>query len=375
MTAPWLPEFLFVVCQVGAEAALKRDVARRAPAWKLAFSRPGLVTFKLPEPVAAPARFEWHSPLARTSGFSLGQVQGERLKGLAELVWQLPQVVACGQQVDLADVHAWQRDAAVPGTHGFEPGPTPLSEEVRQAVLAAAPPDLHRVAWRPAARNSWTLDVVLTEPHQWLIGCHQKTTRVATWPGGVPPLARPEGTASRAYLKMGEALLWSALPIVPGEVVVELGCAPGGAAQALLDCGFRVVGVDPAAVGDDVESHPRFTHVRRRTRDVPKHVLADARWLCADMNVAPQYVLDAVEEVVRSKCPALRGMLLTFKLASWDLLDRVPEYLARIRSWGFRDVRVRQLAFNAQELCVAVLRSRAQRRVIRAGKSRTPTSR
>ena len=41
--------FLFVTCQVGAEKAVKGEVAQRWPEFRLAFSRPGFLTFKLPE--------------------------------------------------------------------------------------------------------------------------------------------------------------------------------------------------------------------------------------------------------------------------------------------------------------------------------------
>jgi 23S rRNA (cytidine2498-2'-O)-methyltransferase len=88
-------------------------------------------------------------------------------------------------------------------------------------------------------------------------------------------------------------------------------------------------------------------------------------WLAADMNVAPQYTLDAVEAVVQHSSTSIRGMLLTLKLADWDLIEHLPTYIDRVRSWGYQDVRVRQLAFNRQEICLAALRSRSQRRVLR----------
>jgi len=46
-------------------------------------------------------------------------------------------------------------------------------------------------------------------------------------------------------------------------------------------------------------------------------------------------------------------MLLTLKLPDWQLAERIPEYLDRIRSWDYRYVRARQLAFNRHEICVA----------------------
>ncbi|MCA9259699.1 MAG: hypothetical protein KDA61_10890, partial [Planctomycetales bacterium] len=170
---------------------------------------------------------------------------------------------------------------------------------------------------------------------------------------------------SRAYLKMAEALAWSSLPLVKGDWVVELGCAPGGASQALLDAGLKVLGVDPAEVDEALLKNPRFTHIRRRTKQLPKTALADAQWLCVDMNVAPKFTLDAVEDVVRHKAPKVRGMLITLKLPNWEVLDEIPQFIARIQEWGYRDVRVRQLAFNRQEICLAVLKTRGQRRMLR----------
>jgi hypothetical protein len=49
-------------------------------------------------------------------------------------------------------------------------------------------------------------------------------------------------------------------------------------------------------------------------------------------------------------------MLITLKLLDWDMAEQVEEYLSRIRSWNFRYVRARQLAFNRQEICVVAVR-------------------
>jgi 23S rRNA (cytidine2498-2'-O)-methyltransferase len=181
---------------------------------------------------------------------------------------------------------------------------------------------------------------------------------------------------SRAYLKMEEALRWSALPAARGDVWVELGCAPGGASQALLNRGFEVIGVDPAEVDEPVASHPHFTHLRKRSAEVRRVEFAAAKWLAADLNVAPQYTLDAVEDVVRQPTTSIRGLVLTLKLATWEVAspERMSEYVERVKSWGFRDVRLRQLVHNRHELCLVALHSRAQRRMKRTRKQRAPRS-
>jgi hypothetical protein len=44
------------------------------------------------------------------------------------------------------------------------------------------------------------------------------------------------------------------------------------------------------------------------------------------------------------------------------LADSLAECVQRVRSWGYRYVNVRQLAFNRQEVCLAAMDSRALRR-------------
>ncbi|WP_446915063.1 hypothetical protein, partial [Klebsiella pneumoniae] len=70
------PGFLFVTCQVGAEPALKRELARNWPELRFAYSRPGFLTFKLPPEHPLSQRLELRSIFARTAGYSLGKVTG-----------------------------------------------------------------------------------------------------------------------------------------------------------------------------------------------------------------------------------------------------------------------------------------------------------
>ena len=76
--------------------------------------------------------------------------------------------------------------------------------------------------------------------------------------------------------------------------------------------------------------------------------------------------LDAVEAVVTHPAVSVRGMLLTLKLSELALAAELPEFIDRVRGWGYHDVRARQLAFNRQEVCLAALRRRSQRRMLRS---------
>jgi 23S rRNA (cytidine2498-2'-O)-methyltransferase len=243
----------------------------------------------------------------------------------------------------------WQRDTARPGYRGFEPGITALASEVDAAIREA-----REGGFSSPKTGELILDCVLVEPDEWWVGYHHARGVSSGWPGGAPNEGPPkEAVVSRAYLKMSEALAWSGLPTTAPDAWVELGAAPGGASQALLDRGLKVTGIDPAEVDERVLAHPNFTQIRKRGADVRRREFRHFRFLAADMNVAPNYTLDTVEAIVTHSSVQMRGLLLTLKLPEWKLADEIPDYLKRISSWGYRWVRARQLAHNRQEICVA----------------------
>jgi 23S rRNA (cytidine2498-2'-O)-methyltransferase len=353
------PPFLFVVCQVGAERVLKQELSGEWPDFRFAFSRPGFVTFKLTETRAQLDDFDLRSVFARTYGFSLGRVEGRTAERAAASLWTL-----VGDR-GFDHLHVWQRDTAMPGDKGFEPGITPLAVEVgrivvdrRQAVSTERSLPVNLVA-RP---GDSVLDCVLVEPNQWWIGFHRATALPTRWPGGTPKIDLPPDTVSRAYLKTREALLWSRLPVSRGDRCVEIGSSPGGSCQALLDRGLIVTGIDPADMDDLLLADPHFTHIKARGADLKRREFRRIKWLMADSNVAPKHTLDTVEHIVTNRQVNVRGMLLTLKLLDWKLAESIPDYIQRIRSWGYEYVRARQLAFNRQEICVAAMRRRQMRR-------------
>jgi len=377
---PDKPEFLFATCQVGAEAALKHEVARRWPAFRFAYSRPGFVTFKLAGGQVLPADFDLEAVFARAYAFSLGKVTGRDSETLAAGVWKL------WDNRPVKRLHVWERDKGPPGEHGFEPSVTQAAIEAAEAISRESrvqspesrvqSPEsrvqsktldsrLSALDSRLPRRGDMVLDCVLVEPEEWWVGFHQVHWVPSQWPGGMMPLELPPDAVSRAWLKMEEALRWSELPIPRGARCAELGSAPGGATQALLGRGLEVLGIDPAEMHAAVLGHPRFTHVRQRATQVRRRDFRKIRWLAADMNVAPQYTLDAVESIVAHPEVSVRGMLLTLKLLEWKLADELPAWLDRVRGWGYNLVRARQLQHNRQEVCVAALQKPFVRKPLR----------
>ncbi len=73
-----------------------------------------------------------------------------------------------------------------------------------------------------------------------------------------------------------------------------------------------------------------------------------------DANVAPKYTLDTIEAIVTAPRVRPEGLVLTLKLTDPKLAATLPAFEQRIRSWGYRNVRMRQLTFNRQEICAVV---------------------
>lgn len=345
--------FVFAVCQPSFEAALKQEVARRSPDLRFAFSRPGFVTFRAPDdapakPLTLPATF------ARTSGESLGKTRGADTAALARGFWQaLAERLAPNELAALEHLHVWQRDRELPGDLGFDPAISAEASDVGAALLAARPPGVRTLSLNETAMvGAHVLDCVLVEPHEWWFGTHVAAAPETRWPGGVPPLVTPPDMISRAYLKLAEALAWSELPVRAGDRCIEIGSAPGGACQLLLERGCVVTGIDPAEMDARVLAHPNSTHLRARAKDLKRSTFVGCRWLMSDANVAPNYTLDTVEAIVTHRDVRIEGLVLTLKLTNAAFVEQLPAVAERVRKWGYARVRVRQLAYNRRELCL-----------------------
>jgi 23S rRNA (cytidine2498-2'-O)-methyltransferase len=368
-------QFLFMTCRAGAEAALKQEVARAMPAWHLAFSRPGFVTFKVADESQISDRSlgEHYWTFAYTCGISLGKLIGDQLAEMVEQTWQLAAPLLESHPKTPIDLHVWQREAAA-DADGDERFVTDLCLEIEAALRTAAPEsaNMNREMTAPrraTARDAIAVDVVVSQPGEWWVGYHRAVRRTERWPGGVIPIRTPDFAVSRAFTKLEEALQWSDLPLVAEDECVEVGCAPGGASQALLARGLFVTGIDPADVDASLKKHPRFRHLKKRSSDVRRHEFAGVRWLAADMNIAPEDTLEEVESIVTSSQVSIRGLVLTMKFSEWSIASRLPEFIERVRGWGYRDVRVRQLVSGGQEVGLVALRRKALRRL---GRKRKP---
>ncbi|RLT17028.1 MAG: hypothetical protein DWI27_07300 [Planctomycetota bacterium] len=328
-------QFVLCGCQGGGEAALRLRQSETLPAFAPAAWRRGVATFRIgPAGFDPPDDFFPDFVFARTVVRSLGQSSGSTVEVAAARVREL----VGGGAWDA--VHVWSRDPR---------GELPVAE-IRAAVAVACGHD--PAADAVARPGGLVLDIVLDSIDRWWVGWHRAGTPSSTWPGGVYPGRLPESAVSRAWLKLDEALAVFGLEPTAGELAIELGAAPGGACQRLLEAGLEVIGVDAALVDDRVAGHPRFTQWRMRAREVPLKKFQRCDWLLTDMNIDPASTMAALARVLTGGTARPRGIIATLKLPEWSRSAEIDGWLDAFRSWGY-EPKARQLSTAGREICIA----------------------
>ncbi len=327
-------------------AWLKHELARTRPDLRLAFSRPGLITLRSDLEGALPPT----AIFARATGYSLGFADSP--------------AAAAARTSDLEGpwrVHVFARDV---DTDDDAPPIDDRPDHWRAAILEAA--GARAQADPEPAPGDRVVDVILpplglAEPA--LVGWHIHDAHRPSTPGGVARVIAPADAPSRAYAKLAEALAWSQLPHAPGEVAVEIGASPGGAALALLHRDLHVIGVDPGHIAPIVLGDSRFRHLgvlaeRVRSRDLPDRV----DWLLLDANLAPHRAMVGLAHLLALRSRSIRGLLLTLKLNDAGVVEDLPQLLAKVTGLpGVREVRATQLPSAHQEVTVWAPRSSPHR--------------
>ena len=169
----------------------------------------------------------------------------------------------------------------------FPPLPRRKSRKPSKRFAAFGPPIIRRwprhlgdllppAVGAPTRRGDLVLDCLVVEPDLWWVGFHRAAGMPSGWPGGLYPDSLPADAVSRAYLKLEEARLVAAADQAERSVRGAWQ-RPGGAAQALLRHGARVIGIDPADMDPRVLADPNFEHWKKRSADVRRREFRDVR--------------------------------------------------------------------------------------------------
>ena len=321
--------FVFALTNAGSEKSLKEEVSASGAGWRPGYQRRGFVMFKAPSDAQPFTLRSLEDPPALSRRLSLSMGKATTQENAAALV----------------------------------AGAT-VMHHLRLTNGRVERIEPHPVA--PPAAGELVASVVELGPEEFWAGQHRHAPLISPDPGGSGGITLPDGVPSRAWLKLEEAVRFFGLRFTPRDVVVELGCAPGGVVHALLQRGVSVIGVDPARLAPvvmtaavpsvpETSSAPWVFHCKKPAALVSKRDLAGrATWFMSDMNQSPEV---AIKECGRFRrmCPSIRSALITLKLTDLSQIAAKPQWLASIRDMGFRTIRLQQLSVHNRELALLAL--------------------
>lgn len=325
-------EFIFALTNTGTERALKREVEAMGLGWRLSYQRPGFVSFK---------------PSSEGERFSLDALDFG---------------VACARRLCLSLGKQTTRDEA---ERAIRQHPAWRDGPIHRVRLVDR--RIEHAEGNPTARpraGECVGTVVELGPEEFWVGLHLHGRFISPDPGGDGALVMPADSPSRAWLKLEEATRFFGLEFSARDLVVELGCAPGGVVLALLRRGVSVIGVDPANMADVVTSHAVteraqgtsgrswFYHCRKPAALASKRDLgAGVTWFMSDMNQSPTVVLKECARFCQM-CPSIHSALITLKLTDLSQIAERAQWCDTLTQMGFKTIRIQQLGVHNREFAL-----------------------
>lgn len=320
-----ISHFAFALTNAGSEKALKEEVAASGSGWRPGYQRRGFVMFKAP---------------------------GDALPFSCRSLEEAP---ACARRLCLSLGKAATREEATALASGAAVRHHLRLTNGRMECVEPQP--------APPVAGDTVGTIVELGPEEFWTGVHRHAPLISPDPGGSSGILLPDGVPSRAWLKLEEAIRFFGLHFTPRDVVVELGCAPGGVVHALLQRGVSVIGVDPARLAPivmtasvpavpDTSEAPWVFHCRKPAALVSKRDLGGrATWFMSDMNQSPEVAIKECGRF-RKMCPSIRSALITLKLTDLAQIAGKLRWCAALRDMGFRTIRLQQLSVHHRELAL-----------------------
>ncbi|MGF1509671.1 MAG: SAM-dependent methyltransferase [Myxococcota bacterium] len=168
---------------------------------------------------------------------------------------------------------------------------------------------------------------------------------VSPWPGGKQRLRRQPTSVSRAGLKLEEAIAWAGVGPQKGDLVADLGAAPGGWTQVLLQTGATVIAVDPKSM--KVSAAPkRFAHLRQSAFTYAPPETLD--WVVCDMAYRPLEVAKLLAKWARRSWA--RQVISNIKLPMKMKVSTLKQVRDTLSEAGWEGIKIRQLFHDRDEV-------------------------
>lgn len=198
---------------------------------------------------------------------------------------------------------------------------------------------------QPASGATHLLQVWVVDESRVFLGFTPTGLALSWAPAGRLRLDRPTDAVSRSGSKLEEAIRWCGAGPEKGDIVADLGAAPGGWSQVVLARGATVIAVDIGRVKIDAPPK-RFAHLKENAfRYAPPETLD---WVVCDMAYRPLEVAKLLAKWGRRSWA--RQMIANVKLPMKRKADMVRQVLEILEAGGWKGLKARQLYHDRDEV-------------------------
>jgi 23S rRNA (cytidine2498-2'-O)-methyltransferase len=262
------------------------------------------------------------------------QAEGDDLQGLSgALLGELPPEVVGHLQsgphlLQVFTPENFRRGSAPALSHPLES----LAQDLRERLLVRAEGRARKREAIPDAGPAQHVQVLVVGAFKaWLAwGPRSPPDPLLGWPSpleGGRFVVRPDSQApSSAHRKAEEALFFLNRSPGPGDLVLDLGAAPGGWAWVALRAGARVIAVDRGRMDPGLLEEPNLEH--HKTDAFAYEPTEPVHWLFCDVIGDANRVLDLVQAHLQKG--ALKGAVITLKTprpVDFAVIDRARAML------------------------------------------------
>lgn len=184
------------------------------------------------------------------------------------------------------------------------------------------------------------------------VGVGTADLQLSKWSAGMVHYSKFQSQISRAEFKLREVFESFEVPKTKG-IAVDLGAAPGGWTQVLVEQGFNVIAVDPAKLDPKLKSNPQVRHVKTSAQE----------YLSAEPGQKFDVIVNDMKMTVKSSVTLLHSYsqnmnkggfgVITLKLPKEYNYDYIATLINFVRKYFVVD-QARQLFHNRHEITVLV---------------------
>jgi 23S rRNA C2498 (ribose-2'-O)-methylase RlmM len=205
---------------------------------------------------------------------------------------------------------------------------------------------------KPVANQDakWILSFIETSAKESWIGL---TSNRKVSPFGSLFLNRefPKSAPSRAYLKVQQGFEYIGHNL-SNEIILEVGCAPGGASHFLLQKSCQVVGIDPAEMEANITNDNNFYHLKKPVQEVDSIGNKRIDWLVVDLNLVPAISIKESLRLIKPFKKSIKGCLFNIKTGDLNHVAEIDWHLKKFKEFGFKKVQAIQLPSHRREFMV-----------------------